>query len=398
MEQTVHAGDYRELLVAEIYKAAFGATAWSHLLGCLCELTHSDRAFAATFDLSKREARIFASFNAEPQVVALYNGGLGAENPWLAKSNYFQSSGLVWRGSRIVSDEQLATTRFFRDFLLPQAIRHTLHLVVDLSDAVVSHVILVRGRHEPDFGSAEIEVGRCFIQHAQNALTCHRESVRKAFVQKGLSHVIDDAALGVAIVDPPNVVYMSETCERLLADMGAMPKAKGPGAFGRPTTSTPKLSFPRAVADAVSTYPGMGTTRLILTSVDRDRKILVDIRSFVAPADNAAQTRMGLAVTFYDLEQRICVDEALLQEAYELTASEARICSLLVNGERVEDLSERLKIRPNTARTHIKRIFGKTGSTRQAELVKLVMRTATLRNEPLLDEPARRHASVRNRQ
>jgi DNA-binding CsgD family transcriptional regulator len=89
-----------------------------------------------------------------------------------------------------------------------------------------------------------------------------------------------------------------------------------------------------------------------------------------------------LVVSFFDLGQKVPIDHELLQSAYDLTSSEVRICALLANNESVESISEILGISPNTARTHIKRIFSKTGAVRQAELVKLMMNTATLhRNE-----------------
>jgi len=39
----------------------------------------------------------------------------------------------------------------------------------------------------------------------------------------------------------------------------------------------------------------------------------------------------------------------------------------------VEELAEELGITPLTARTHLKRVFAKTGTTRQADLVSLLL-------------------------
>ncbi|MGH7005731.1 MAG: helix-turn-helix transcriptional regulator, partial [Alphaproteobacteria bacterium] len=64
------------------------------------------------------------------------------------------------------------------------------------------------------------------------------------------------------------------------------------------------------------------------------------------------------------------------------------VCSLLAKGECVEELAEKLRITPNTARTHIKRIFGKTGATRQVELVKLIMNTTKLRRDSWISPTA----------
>jgi DNA-binding CsgD family transcriptional regulator len=115
-------------------------------------------------------------------------------------------------------------------------------------------------------------------------------------------------------------------------------------------------------------------------------KVLACIKSFAFGGNSARHT--GLIVTLLDLTQHVMVDQDLLRRAYELTASEARVCSLLANGESVDDVSERLQISPNTARTHIKRIFSKTGATRQAGLVKLILNTAALQRNGRHSHPA----------
>lgn len=378
MDQTAHIGDRREVLIGEIYKSALGAAPVSALLQHLAEMTHSDKAFWGCFDQSRRVGVLTDYFNADRQLVERYNDCLSPQNAWLNKVNYFQSEGLIWRGTRIVPFEELSGTEFYRQFLAPQVIGHTLHIVVSVEGARVSHVMLTRNPHELDYGEQEIEIARCFAMHARRAQESQRHVSRLRMVQSGLLNVIDNAAIGVAILDPPELVYLSETCESILVSLGAPPsRSRNVAAQSHPNAA--RIYFPRVVAEAVNNHTLKGTTRLIVDRPDIGRQLLVDIRPFAFDEPSIHEGRTGLAVTFYDLGQSIAVDEELLQSAYELTASEARICSLLANGERVEELSARLKIRPNTARTHIKRIFGKTGSTRQAELVKLIMRTAKLR-------------------
>lgn len=378
MDQTAYSGDRRELLIAEIYKAALGAASVSSLLQYLAEMTQSDKAFWGYFDQGRRAGVITDFFNADRCIVERYNARLSSQNAWLNKANYFQSEGLVWRGARIVPLEELAGTEFHGQFLAPQAIGHTLHIVIAVDGAHVLHAMLTRHPHDSDYTEREIEIARCFALHARRAEQTRRRVARLQMVQSGLSNVIDDAALGVAILDPPELLYLSDTCEHILGLLGARPPTRPANTPLQGRQNAARIYFPRVIADAIGNCIRSGATRLIINRPDIDRQLLVDIRPFPFEGPSRLDVRTGVAITFYDLGQRVSVDEELLQSAYELTASEARICSLLANGERVEELSERLNIRPNTARTHIKRIFGKTGSTRQAELMKLIMRTAKL--------------------
>lgn len=67
---------------------------------------------------------------------------------------------------------------------------------------------------------------------------------------------------------------------------------------------------------------------------------------------------------------------------YELTPAEARVAAALAEGESLEDAAELLGITRNTARTHLKRIFAKTGTNRQGALVRLLLTgPATLRSK-----------------
>jgi DNA-binding CsgD family transcriptional regulator len=63
----------------------------------------------------------------------------------------------------------------------------------------------------------------------------------------------------------------------------------------------------------------------------------------------------------------------LLQCHFGLTPAEARLALHLVAGETLRSAAVKLSITYETARTHLKNIFNKTGTCRQAELVVVVV-------------------------
>jgi DNA-binding CsgD family transcriptional regulator len=63
----------------------------------------------------------------------------------------------------------------------------------------------------------------------------------------------------------------------------------------------------------------------------------------------------------------------ILRLLYALTESEARLAARLAAGEALADCARALGIRPETARTHLRNVFAKTGTRRQSELVRLVL-------------------------
>jgi DNA-binding NarL/FixJ family response regulator len=63
------------------------------------------------------------------------------------------------------------------------------------------------------------------------------------------------------------------------------------------------------------------------------------------------------------------VSRDVLTRLYGLTQTEAKLVQLLVGGSTLDDSAKSLEISVNTARTHLKHVFHKTGINRQAELV-----------------------------
>lgn len=63
-----------------------------------------------------------------------------------------------------------------------------------------------------------------------------------------------------------------------------------------------------------------------------------------------------------------------LAELYGLTLAESRVLEHIGQGETPQEAAERLGISLTTVKTHLQRIFAKTETTRQADLVRLVTR------------------------
>jgi len=74
-------------------------------------------------------------------------------------------------------------------------------------------------------------------------------------------------------------------------------------------------------------------------------------------------------LTLCDEDTNLEVDETVLSKLYGLTRGEAALAAILIKGKSLEEAAEELFISPHTARTHLKRIFMKTDTHRQTELV-----------------------------
>ncbi len=78
-----------------------------------------------------------------------------------------------------------------------------------------------------------------------------------------------------------------------------------------------------------------------------------------------------MAVLIWDPEKTPPLRCDRIRHLYKLTAAEARVTEGLVRGLAVIELAREMRVQTNTIRTHLKRIYDKTGARRQSELVRL---------------------------
>jgi DNA-binding CsgD family transcriptional regulator len=82
-----------------------------------------------------------------------------------------------------------------------------------------------------------------------------------------------------------------------------------------------------------------------------------------------------VAVFISDPGQRGEPSEQTLSQLFGLTRAEAALATQLSRGLQLQDAADALNISPHTARTQLKAIFAKTGVSRQAELVRLLVKS-----------------------
>ena len=122
------------------------------------------------------------------------------------------------------------------------------------------------------------------------------------------------------------------------------------------------------------------------TSIDCPPDVLVPRRSdrlpfhvAAAPLRRTPAAFVGMGapaavVVVTDPRRRLAAAPRTLQQTYKLTRREASLAATLAEGWSLAEAAERLDIRYETARTHLRRILSKTETSRQAQLVLLVDR------------------------
>jgi DNA-binding CsgD family transcriptional regulator len=81
------------------------------------------------------------------------------------------------------------------------------------------------------------------------------------------------------------------------------------------------------------------------------------------------------AVFISDPERSPAAPTSLLRQLYGLTPKEAEIALMVMRGHELKQVAERLHMTFETARGHMKLILDKTGTHRQVELVRDLLRS-----------------------
>lgn len=85
-------------------------------------------------------------------------------------------------------------------------------------------------------------------------------------------------------------------------------------------------------------------------------------------------TALAVLIDMSDGPSRLQLDPSMIASAFMLTPREAAVASLLADGVTIEGIAAKLTMRTTTARVHLRSVFEKTGTNRQAELVALLAR------------------------
>lgn len=194
------------------------------------------------------------------------------------------------------------------------------------------------------------------------------EVARLELARAGARTAMDAITTGIVVLDGyGRVLRANARAERLLAPNAQRTRTRR---AGRTAPAGGRLRLPGAAIEAVRTSPttsGLVTLeRPGLSSVE-----LLAVRLGDGDHGRLADARTVLFVV--DPSDADGLEEADLEVAFDLTPAEARLAARLVAGDTVQAAGRALGIRITTARTHLSRIFLKTGTTRQPELMRVLL-------------------------
>ena len=366
-------------LVGLIFDAAVDPAAWPDTLNKLADATGAHVAALGSYD-AKTNAVVNIGPRQDPEYMRVY------QEYWASRSPFRQ----VWQPNPplgVITPElfrprdEYTRTEFFQDWVVPQQIEAAIATNTLLDDGVSTLLRLYRPWRVGDFGQDETELFAALIPYIERAVQLQHRLATLEMQRASSAAVFDRLRDGVIIVDSNfGIMFTNRSAEELLAEGDGLILDHDGIAAGTPgdTAALRGLIAGRTNGNGL---PGAGGR---CTLGRRDGRaplsvLAVPIRGEVAwivPRRPAAV----LFVTDPDRDGRASTES--LRQRFGLTRAEAAFLGEIVKGDGLQAAADRLGVSLATARTHLRHVFEKTGTQRQAELVGLmVLGQTTLRED-----------------
>ncbi|HUD94939.1 helix-turn-helix transcriptional regulator [Sphingobium sp.] len=222
---------------------------------------------------------------------------------------------------------------------------------------------LTRDDSSDDFRDVEKALLERLIPHLRIALDLHARLTTTQAESQLFSSAMADLAVATLILDRGGrILRRNAVAARMLED-GRIWTEKG----GKLEPRTHSVA--RTIAQILASPPLAGEECQFEVATPDGQLLHGQAR---AVPSSAYADGAWLALFLADPVQPSGPSSAMLRDRYQLTRSEAALALLLAEGASLADAATELDIAYNTARSHLRAIFTKTGTHRQVQLVTML--------------------------
>ena len=359
-------------LVGEIYDAALDPALWSAAFDRACAYIGGSHAYVMAQDNVRKLVDFYFVSRHDPLYRQLYIERYFRLNPLFPTVQFFGVE--ETRGVPDVAPyDEFCRSQFSREYLAPQGIVDGLFSNVEKSSTGCTLFGVMRHGRQ---GLADDEMRRRFglvVPHVRRALlignVIHLHKVEAAM----LADSLDALSAGMFIVDAGGrIIHANASGHVMVAETNVLraPNGRLGAVEARADQALLDVFSAAGTGDAAMGRRGIGVP---LTARDGTRYVAHVLSLTSGARQKAGRVYRAAAAVFV---HRASIDRPSPPEAiarhFNLTPAELRVLFAIVEVGGVPDVVAVLGIAEPTVKTHLRHIFEKTKSSRQADLVKLV--------------------------
>ena len=284
---------------------------------------------------------------------------------------------------RIVADDDampkqaLMRTDFYNGYMRAFDMHTIVRVGLTARHLDAALLMISRPRRLDRFG--EVELGRIRRLHAHlvRAFELSQKIAPSKLEHLGLTEALDRSPFGLFLLDGVgHVRHVNRAGEALVLTGSGLTivNQRLSAATSYDNARLSELIARAAAADAGSRIGG----GLSLRARDRTLPLAITVSPVGAGAPMMMRGGPFVIVCATDLDARLEPSEQRLRELFGFTPAELRVAAALAGGASLREAAEALGVSFFTVRGHLIRMFDKTGTHRQSELVRLMERAAAI--------------------
>lgn len=358
-------------VVGDIYDAALDPALWSDVVAKIVSHVGGQAGSLAIKDTTRNDIDVFCDVGFEPDCIQIYAETYSRFDP-LATAPLLNSKAIASVRDLVSFDDYLRG-QFYREWAEPNGWLDCANAVIENNGANSTLLRIVTNKAA---GPVNEEMRRGLahiVPHMRRATSIGKAIDLKNGAAAMLAETLDGLSAGLFLVDARGqVVHANRAAQEILAADGVLRLFGGQLVTddARINNALRGMFALAGKGDAALDIKGMA---LPLPARNGDHYI-----AHVLPLNSGERRRASAA---YKATAAVFVRKTTLQtpsssaaiaRIYNLTPAELQVLLAVVEIGGAPDVAQALGVAESTIKTHLKRLFNKTGAKRQADLVKLV--------------------------
>lgn len=266
----------------------------------------------------------------------------------------------------------------YLEYLKPLNIRHLLGADIYTRDGIECRLRITRSHDAQPFSAQDKSLIRFLLPHLKRSIQLHARLDSLECERQLFAGTVNRMLLGIISFDQNGVmIETNQEARRILAEkdgiwLSGTNLCVDNGQESRDLQRMIKLGLAGGQNDGSESSAVVEA--MSITRPSGRAKLGVLIRAIPLGQYSESKQRPALALFLRDPESNAAQpSQELVRRLFGLTRMEAALALLLTEGLTLDEAAEKLDVRRNTARTHLRSIFCKTGVTRQTMLVRLLL-------------------------
>ncbi len=276
----------------------------------------------------------------------------------------------------VLSDKELEESDYYRHYLQPVGLFHILGVDTAEPGGMLARLRFSRRSDEPRFNAEERRLLEHIAPHLRRAIQIYATISRRTSERDIYAGAVSQLAVASIILDEQARVLSANPVAQILLEQGDGLSLKGQWLHieGRDINKELQQAVANIIRAQHQGEPSVVRALRVPRSSGRSDLGLV-VRPVPVSKWSEGQSSPSAAIFISDPDLHESASRQTLAELFELTPAEANLAILLARGLSLAEVSDTQNVSQHTARAQLKSIFAKTGVSRQAELVRLVIKS-----------------------